>query len=202
MRIKDLATQDGASRLQLALGLDQGQVSNITKLVNSVLASSPHVSNTYIGKSAPNISFYDYKNNKLGVGHKSVDVLAHELGHAQSLANAGDFYKTLLGASKRATRASNLLALPIASFIALNPKLSKDEKVKMLNLATGVSTGLALPNIYEEVKASTSAIKHSPTSKLDTGLAMLPGIVSHVANDFTAPSTYYLVKALSGDNND
>lgn len=202
MRIKDLATHDGASRLQLALGLDQNQVSNITKLVNSVIDSSPHVSNTYIGKSAPNVSFYDYNNNKLGVGHKSVDVLAHELGHAQSLANAGDFYKTLLGASKRATRASNLLSLPIASLIALNPRLNKQEKSKMLNIATGISSSLALPNLYEELKASTSAIKHSPTSKLDTGLAMLPGIVSHMANDLTAPSTYYLVKSLSGDNND
>ena len=200
MRIQDLANIDGANRLRLALGLDEDQVSKIQTLVSSMAGANPHIKETYVGKSAPGVSFYDFKNNKLGIGHKSSDVLAHEMGHAVSLANAGDFYKGLLRASKRASRISNALALPVSTFIGLNPKMTKDQKSKALDIAAGISAAITVPNLYEELKASGSAIYHSPT-KLRTGAAMVPGIVSHSLNDLTAPTTYYLSKKLLGDDN-
>ena len=200
MKIQDLANVDGANRLRLALGLDEDQVGKIKTLVSSMANANPHIKETYVGKSAPGVSFYDFKNNRLGIGHKSSDVLAHEMGHAASLANASDLYKGILRASKRASRLSNAMALPIATFIGLNPKMSKEQKIKALNLATGLSAALTAPNLIEELKASGSAIYHSPT-KLRTGAAMIPGIVSHSFNDFTAPSTYYLATKLLGEKN-
>tara|TARA_Y100000310_G_C20582864_1_gene763875 strand:- start:641 stop:1246 length:606 start_codon:yes stop_codon:yes gene_type:complete len=199
MRIQDLANIDGANKLRLALGLDEDQVSKIQTLVSSMAGANPHIKETYVGKAAPGVSFYDFKNNKLGIGHKSSDVLAHEMGHAASLADASDFYKGLLRASKRATRISNALAVPIAGFLGLNPKMTKEQKEKALNVATAISSGLAAPNLFEELKASGRAIYHSPT-KLRTGAAMVPGMMSHSLNDLAAPVTYYLANKLLGEN--
>lgn len=193
MRIQDLATTSGADRLRLALGLDEDQVSKITALVNSMTDSNPHIRDTYVGKSSPNTSFYDFKNNRLGIGHASSDVLAHEMGHAASLANSSDLYKNMLRGSKKLTRISNNIALPLASFISLNPKLSKEQKESLLTKATIASGLLAAPNIFEELNASAKAVYHSPT-KFRTAINMIPGIVSHSFNDATAPSTYHLAK--------
>ena len=195
MRIEDLATTRGADRLRLALGLDQDQVAKIQTLAASMSGSNPHIRGTYVGKSAPGVSFYDFKNNRLGIGHKSSDVLAHEMGHAASLANSSDFYKALLRGSKGLSRISNSAALPLASFIGLNPRLSKQQKEDLLSKATILSAAVAAPNILEELNASTRAVYHSPT-KLRTAINMVPGIVSHSISDFNAPATYYLAKSI------
>jgi hypothetical protein len=191
MRIQDLATTSGADRLRLALGLDKDQVAKITTLAKSMSEANPHINDTYVGKAAPNTSFYDFNNNRLGIGHSSSDVLAHEMGHAASLANSSELYKAILKGTKRLSRLSNTAALPVASFIALNPKLSKAQKNSLLNKATLLSGTVAAPNLLEEINASAKAIYHSPT-KFRTALNMIPGIVSHSFNDTTAPSTYYL----------
>lgn len=195
MRIQDLATLDGASRLRLALGLDEDQVSKIQTLVSSMSGANPHIKDTYVGKSAPNVSFYDFRNNRLGIGHKSTDVLAHEMGHAASLADASEIYKGLLRGAKGLSRLSNMASMPIASFVALNPQLTLDQKRDILNKATLVAGAVAAPNLIEELKASGRAVYHSPT-KLRTAANMVPGIVSHSFNDLTAPSTYILAKKL------
>jgi hypothetical protein len=195
MRIQDLTTVSGADRLRLALGLDEDQVSKIQTLVSSMSGANPHIKDTYVGKSAPNVSFYDFKNNRLGIGHRSTDVLAHEMGHASSLANASELYKSLLRGAKAATRVSNNLAIPLSSFIGLNPGMTMEQKERALNIATIASGSIALPNLFEELMASSSAIRHSPT-KLRTAAAMVPGIASHSFNDLAAPSTYYLANKL------
>lgn len=195
MRIEDLATISGAEKLRLALGLDEDQASKITTLVRSMTTSNPHIRDTYIGKSAPNTSFYDFKNNKLGIGHASTDVLAHEMGHAASLANSSELYKGMLRGAKSVSRLSNQVALPIATFISLNPKLDRQQKKSLLLQATLASTALATPNIFEELNASAKAVYHSPT-KFRTALNMIPGIVSHTFNDATAPSTYHLANMI------
>lgn len=202
MRIQDLATTPGADRLRLALGLDEDQVEKIKTLASSMAGSNPHINDTYVGKSAPGVSFYDFKNNRLGIGHPSSDVLAHEMGHAASLANASDLYKSMLRGAKRLSNLSNTAAIPIASFIGLNPRLTKDQKQDLLTKATLASSLIVAPNILEELGASARAIYHSPT-KFRTALNMVPGIASHTFNDFTAPSTYHLAnKILRSLDND
>tara|TARA_B100000073_G_scaffold300773_1_gene267359 strand:+ start:122 stop:730 length:609 start_codon:yes stop_codon:yes gene_type:complete len=202
MRIEDLATTTGADRLRLALGLDKDQVAKIKTLASSMSGANPHIKDTYIGKSAPNVSFYDFKNNRLGIGHASSDVLAHEMGHAASLANSSELYKDILRGSKALSRLSNLASLPVASFISLNPKLTPAQKTSLLDKATLASALVASPNILEELNASARAIYHSPTT-FRTAASMIPGIVSHTFNDFTAPSTYYLAnKILRSTTND
>lgn len=201
MRIQDLTTTQGADRLRLALGLDEDQVSKIKTLVSSMANNNPHIRDTYVGKSAPNVSFYDFKNNRLGIGHASSDVLAHEMGHAASLANSSDLYKSLLRGAKSLSRLSNSAALPIASFVGLNPKLTREQKQDLLNKATIVSSLLAAPNVLEELNASSKAVYHSPT-KFRTALSMVPGIASHTFNDFTAPATYYLANNILRSSDD
>ena len=202
MRIQDLATTQGADRLRLALGLDEDQVAKIRTLASSMAGSNPHINDTYVGKSAPGVSFYDFKNNRLGIGHRSSDVLAHEMGHAASLADASDFYKGMLRGTKRLSSLSNMAAVPMASFIGINPRLTKDQKQDLLTKATLASALIVAPNILEELGASARAIYHSPT-KFRTALNMVPGIASHTFNDFNAPSTYHLAnKILRSLDND
>ena len=198
MNIKELATLSGSERVRLALGLDEDQAQKIRFIASSMAAKNPHINKAFLGKAAPGTSFYDFKNHRLGIGHKSSDVLAHELGHAASLGNASNFYKELLRASKKASRLSNMIATPAAAFIAANPQLTSTQKNKLLDAGTAVSAAIAAPNLYEELAASTIATKHSPT-KLRTAMGMLPGIVSHSMNDLAAPSTYYLFKKMLGE---
>ena len=201
MRIQDLATTSGADRLRLALGLDEDQLDKIKTLVSSMAGSNPHINDTYVGKSAPNVSFYDYKNNRLGIGHASTDVLAHEMGHAASLANSSELYKSILRGAKGLSRLSNNVSLPLAAFVSLNPKLTSEQKKDILNKATYISSAIAAPNLLEELNASAKAVYHSPT-KFRTAMSMIPGMGSHVLNDFTAPATYHLANQLlrSTDN--
>ena len=201
MRIKDLTTISGADRLRLALGLDEDQATKIKVLASSMLANNPHIKGTYVGKAAPGVSFYDFKNNRLGIGHPSADVLAHEMGHAASLADASDFYKGLLRTSKRLTRLSNHASIPIAGFISMYPKLTSEQKRNLLRNAALTSGILSAPNLLEEANASLKAIYHSP-NKTRTGLRMIPGIVSHSSNDLTAPATYILASKLIGGQDD
>lgn len=201
MRIQDLATTSGADRLRLALGLDEDQLDKIKTLVSSMAGSNPHINDTYVGKSAPNVSFYDYKNNRLGIGHASTDVLAHEMGHAASLANSSDLYKSILRGAKGLSRLSNNVSLPLAAFVSLNPKLTSEQKSDILNKATYISSAIAAPNLLEELNASAKAVYHSPT-KFRTAMSMIPGIGSHVFNDFTAPATYHLANQLLRSTDD
>ena len=201
MKIEDLASLKGADRLRLALGLDEDQTHKIKVLAESMLGNNPHIKETYVGKARPGISFYDFKNNKLGIGHTSSDVLAHEMGHAASLANSSDFYKNLLRGSKRLTNLSNKAAIPLAALISKFPKITDEQRKQLLLASAGLSGLVAAPNLFEEAKASLTAVKHSPT-KFRTGMAMIPGIISHGVNDLTAPSTYLIANKLIGDSND
>lgn len=201
MKIDDLKTTQGADRLRLALGLDEDQVDKIKLLVESMSKSHPHIKGTYVGKAKPGISFYDFKNDRLGIGHKSSDVLAHEMGHAASLANSSDFYKALLRGSKKLTNLSNKASVPLSTLIYNMPRLTQEQKSNLL-LGAGALSGLvAAPNLLEEANASLKAIYHSPT-KLRTGVAMVPGIISHSINDMTAPATYLVADKLLRKSDD
>lgn len=201
MNIADLKTTKGADRLRLALGLEEDQVRKIQLLVESMAGSHPHIEGTFVGKAKPGVSFYDFKNDRLGIGHRSSDVLAHEMGHAASLANASDFYKGLLRGSKKLTNISNKASVPLSALIYNMPKLTQEQKSKLL-LGAGALSGLIVaPNLLEEANASLKAIHHSPT-KFRTGVAMLPGIISHSINDMSAPATYLVADKLLRKSDD
>ena len=197
MKIKDLATLSGSERIRLALGLDKEQANKIKLIAKSMTEVNPHIKNLRVGKSKPGVSFFDFKNNQVGIGHKSPDVLAHELGHAISLANSSKFYKSLLKSTKKLTNFSNAASFPLAGFAALSPTMSKDKKMRLLNYATIASTAVTMPNLFEELKATALAAKHSP-NKITTGISLLPGLISHLSHDLTAPATYLLTKQLLG----
>tara|TARA_Y100000592_G_scaffold19371_2_gene29697 strand:- start:1667 stop:2275 length:609 start_codon:yes stop_codon:yes gene_type:complete len=199
MQIKDLATLSGSERVRLALGLDRDQTNKLKLIAQSMVSANPHILRVPVGKARSNTSFYDFRNNKVGIGHKSPEVIAHELGHAISLANSSDFYKSILSKSKKLSNLSNMASFTLAGITALNPKLSKEQKNKLLDIATIGSTAITLPNLYEELKATALATYHSP-AKLRTGISLIPGLVSHMSNDLTAPATYLLTKKLLGVN--
>lgn len=189
LRIQDLKDLSGVDRLALALGLTTDQRDKVQAVATSYLASSPHISSTSLAKAAPGVSFYNFKKDILGLGHKNPHVLAHELGHVVSLKDASSLYKTILSGSKRLSKINKDVSLPASATIALALNSNKDLQQDILNKAALVSLGLSIPNLFEEAKASYLGVKNSP-DKLPATLSMLPGMGSHAMNDLTPALTY------------
>jgi hypothetical protein len=202
LRIQDLQSMGGLDRLSLALGLDNDQKSKVKSVVDSYLKASPHLGTTEVGKAGKNISFYNFKKDILGLGHTDPAVIAHELGHADSLKDSSDLYKSLLSSSKRATKLNRDLALPVSAGVGLLLNKNKDMQQDILRKATLVSLGLAAPNLIEEALASYKGTKHSP-EKLRAAINMLPGLASHTMHDLTPALTYAgAMKLLELNRND
>ncbi len=193
--IKDLADTNNAQLLSKVLNTgDINSISRAKRIALNFLASNPSIANTRVGRSSSG-SFYDFANNRLGVDTESPDVLAHELGHAARLADASELYKRVLGSSKRLSRLNNLVSMPIATMVALNKNSSNEDRRALLKTLGLASAALTLPNVFEEVAASAHAAKNSDTP-LRTSVRVLPGMISHLLHDSTAPLTYLALNNL------
>jgi hypothetical protein len=193
--IKDLAESKDAQILSRVLGTgDINSISRAKKIALNFLASNPSIAGTRVGRSTSG-SFYDYGSDRLGVDSDSPDVLAHELGHAARLVDASDTYKGLLTTSKGLSRINNLVSMPLATIIALNEKSDRDQKRSILKGLALASAAITSPNLFEEVAASAHAVSNSD-SPIRTGLRVIPGMVSHVLSDTTAPLTYFALSRL------
>jgi hypothetical protein len=202
LRIQDLQQLSGLDRLALALSLDNEQKTKVKSVVDSYLKASPHIGTTEIGKAGKGISFYNFRKDMLGLGHQDPAVIAHELGHVDSLKDSSDFYKSLLSASKKATKLNRDIALPAAGAVALLLNKDPDRQKDILRKASLVSVGLAAPNLIEEAIASYKGTKHSP-EKFRAAINMLPGLASHTMHDLTPALTYAgAMKLLELNRND
>jgi len=189
LRVQDLQGMGGLDRLALALGLDSDQKHKVKSVVDSYLAANPGIGSTTVGKAAKNVSFYNFRNDMLGLGHTSPHVIAHELGHVDSLKDSSDIYKAILSGSKRATKLNRDIAIPASATVALLLSKDPDRQQALLRNASLISLGLAAPNLMEEAIASYKGTKHSP-EKLRAAINMLPGIASHAMNDLMPALTY------------
>lgn len=193
--IKDLAESKDAQILSRVLGTgDIDSISRAKRIALNFLASNPAIANTRIGRSNTG-SFYDYSSNRLGLNTDSPDILAHELGHAARLSEASPAYKALLGASKGLSRVNNLVSLPLASIVALNKNSDEKQRRSILKGLTLVSAAITAPNLFEELAASAHASSNSDTP-FRTAIRVMPGMVSHVLHDATAPLTYFSLNRL------
>jgi hypothetical protein len=180
---------------QLLVTDDLSKLTRAQRIARSFLASNPHIKDTKFGRSASG-SFYDFNTNRIGVDTSSPDILAHELGHAARLADASTLYKGILGTSKRLARVNNLIATPLASVIALNKGMNLEDRRDILRKLALGSAVINSPNIFEELAASSYAVRHSDTP-IRTGFRVIPGMVSHMLSDGTAPLTYLSMHALT-----
>lgn len=174
---------------------DLAKLTRAQRIARSFINSNPHIRDTRIGRSSGG-SFYDFSSNRVGVATDSPDVMSHELGHAARLSDSSDLYKALLGTSKRLARVNNLIAMPLASLVALNKNQSIDSRRDILRKLAIGSAIIGAPNILEELAASGYAMRHSDTPIM-TGIKITPGMVSHMLSDGTAPLTYLSMHALT-----
>lgn len=194
--IQEISNSRDKNPIQQLLSTDDShKLTRAQRIARSFLKSNPGLKDTKFGRSASG-SFYDFSTNRVGVDTSSPDVLAHELGHAARLADASDLYKGILGTSKRLSRINNLIATPLASVVALNKSMDLEDRRDILRKLALGSAIINSPNMFEELAASAYAMRHSDTP-IRTGIRVLPGMVSHMLSDGTAPLAYVSMHALT-----
>ena len=193
--LNNLIQDDDSNIKNLLQTSDVDKLSRAKRIARSFLSSNPGLARTSIGRSSTG-SFYDFNSNRLGVNTDSPDVLAHELGHATRLSDASDLYKGILGTSKRLARINNLIAMPLASIVALNKSTDLETRRDILRKMALGSAIISSPNLFEELAASAHAVRHSDTP-IRTAISVTPGMFSHMLSDGTAPLTYLSMHALT-----
>jgi hypothetical protein len=175
LRLSDLATAQGALRLQRALGSTDDQAARSMVYARRFLESNPELSGLNIGLASS--SYFDHDKPRVGISQASPEILAHEIGHAADLGLDPSLYKnTVTPMSKKINRAMDTVALPGAT--ALATFFDKDTATKYLNTASMLAAVTAAPTIYNEAVASHLAGKASG-NYMKTVAQLTPGLMAH-----------------------
>ena len=185
LRFKDLVSISG---VQGAYGPSEEEAlhSQIAHRAAILIDKYPHLADTRVVRSGRDS--YDYINDVINVKSRDADVLHHEMEHAASLAEASDTYKKLLSVSQSAVRLNNTFALP--AVLALTKGI-EDKKKKRLIYKTliGASSLAAVPNLWEEAKASANVVLDSPDA-ISSATKLLPALAAHAVHDLAGPGIY------------
>ena len=175
LRLKDLASAQGALRLQRALGSTDSQAAESLVYAQRYLKDHPHLSGLEIGRSTQ--SFFDHDRSRIGLSTSDSAILAHELGHAADLGVAPSLYKNVITPrSKQLVNLMDRVALPGA--VAISTLVDRDTATKYLNYTSAVAAAAAAPNLYNEAMATHIAASKS-NNYLKTLSKLAPGFIEH-----------------------
>ncbi len=175
LRLKDLASAQGALRLQKALGSTDAQAAESLVYAQKYLKDHPQLAGLEIGRASQ--SFFDHDRSRIGLSSSDPSILAHELGHAADLGLEPSLYKNVV--TPRSKQLVNLLdrvALPGA--VALSTLVDSDTATKYLNYTSAVAAAAAAPNLYNEAIATHLAASKS-NNYLKTLSKLAPGFIEH-----------------------
>lgn len=195
LTLRDLASASGLVRFSKAMNASPEDAVRVHSIAKKYLEDRPELSTLRIGKSTSG-DFYDFKNNRLAVSTSDPDILNHELGHAKRLMGASSVYTGLLSHSKTLNSLLNKGSLPIGGSISYSNSIESKDKPILLKTLAAASVISALPNLAEEVLATSNAVANS-TEKLKTLTSLLPGLGSHALHDLSGAGTYLLFNRLS-----
>lgn len=190
LRFKDLLSAAGVDS---AYGGDTTpeQRASISQRAALYLEKYPELAALAIKPSAAD--GFNYLDNTFHLARVDPDVLAHEAEHAAALAD-DQLYKKVLAISRKASDISNAAALP--ALFGLVPMIEDPAKRrKILGILAGVNTALAVPNLFEEAKASTRVVMDSP-DKLHSAAVLAPAFASHLLHDMYGTGLYLGGRAL------
>ena len=198
LSLTDLATAKGALKLQKALGGRDEDFARMMVLSNKYLKDNPDLAAISVGISDGG-SYYDHDNRRIGLSVSSPDILSHELGHALDFSKNTSLYNQVVTPySKKINRFLDRVALPSAVGITL-ANIDNSTKQKMFNVAKGVALASALPNLYNEMRATHLASAKAPSYARSLG-ALSPGLLSHGINDLSPLAKLMAVDYIRKDN--
>jgi hypothetical protein len=188
--LSDLATAQGALRLQRALGGTDEQTGQSILLANRFLRDNPELSSLEIGRAAT--SFFDHNRPRVGLSSPDPSILAHEIGHAADLGLAPSLYKnTITPYSRALVSAADRVALPAA--LAISSMMSKADSTKYLNYGSAAAAAAAIPNLYNEAMATHIAASKS-NNYLRTVSKLAPGFISHALDSLSPVAKLQAIK--------
>ena len=178
LRLSDLATAAGATRLQKALGSTDEEAARSLVYARKYLKDHPELYNLRIGL-APT-SFFDHNSDRIGIATSNPDILAHELGHAADLGLDQGIYKNVI-----TPRSKDLNSLidnsALIGATAMTAVTDSQVASKYLNYATALAAASAAPTLYNEAVATHIAASKSG-NYLKTLSKLSPGLMSHTLN--------------------
>lgn len=179
--LKDLATPGGAIEFAKALKAeaDPAVIEQVRGVVAKVLSKHPELASTSVeARPGLNNAFYNFDSKKITSGLLDPDVIAHELGHAESTAE-NTAYQKLLRAARGLSSLNGMAAVP--AILGMHAFLGNRARKDAMNTLAGVSAALAGPILNEELNASVSAVLNSD-DKLRTLKRVLPAFGAHAVN--------------------
>ena len=188
LRFKDLASMAGAVRLSKAMGGDVQDALALKARAETHLDISPELADVEIGR-VDSGAMFQAGENRIGLSSPDLDVMEHELEHAKALGEGGSgIYRSLVNLSKGMTALAAMGAAP--AVIGINSMVDDPRKrMALLRTLAGVSAAAAIPNIFEEGRASTNVLLDSP-DKAQTLRSLAPGFAKHVAAGALAPGIF------------
>jgi len=194
LTLSDLTKARGLVRAAKALNASPNDMVRINQVARSYLKEDPSLSTLVIGKSTGS-DFYDIKKDRVAISSSDPDILSHEIGHAVRLRNSSNTYKNVLTGAKALNKFLAKGALPVGGAVSYSKAVSDKNRGTILTGLAAASVLSAIPNLTEEVMASTRALKNS-TNKLQTLAKLAPGLSSHALHELGGAGTYALYKTL------
>ena len=195
LKVRDLTTAAGLTRAAKSLNASPEDMVRFYAYSKGFIEEDPRLGDISIGKSSGG-DFYDIDKNRIALSSPDPDIFAHEMGHAERLHDSSGFYKGVLKGSKAVSSMLSLGSIPIGGAVTYSEGISNKTKKNLLRGLAGASALAALPNLVEEVGATTKALSKS-TESLRTLKRLAPGLASHSFHGLSGPATYYLFSKLN-----
>lgn len=192
--LSQLVTSTGLDKELMQLVRHQTEMEKLRTLLQQWVGNHPDLAQKikFQGQPGFNNAKFNFKDNTVTTGLPDPAYLAHELGHAENMADS-KLYQKFLSAVRGLQTLNQMGAIP--AMLGLHAFAGDAKRRDIVNLLSGVSAALAGPILNEEASASANAVIGSP-DKAQTLKRLAPAFGAHALENLLPVLLYQVDRRL------